>query len=117
MHGYAEDTVQVFHEVEGCGIRPDCIAFISLLYACSHAGLIEQGCSYFSRMKDVYDIEPRIEHYSCMVDLYGRAGYLQKAYDFVCQMPISPNAIIWQTLLGACCLLLAACCLLHSWEC
>ncbi|XWS60548.1 hypothetical protein CRYUN_Cryun07bG0045300 [Craigia yunnanensis] len=102
MHGYAEEAIQIFHEMEGCGIRPDWITFISLLYACSHAGLIEQGCSHFSMMKDVYDIEPTIEHYGCMVDLYGRAGYLQKAYDFVCQMPISPNAIIWRTLLGAC---------------
>ncbi|KAG8496716.1 hypothetical protein CXB51_007906 [Gossypium anomalum] len=102
MHGYAEEAIRVFHEMEGCGIRPDWITFVSLLYACSHAGLIEQGCNYFSRMKDVYDIEPMVEHYGCMVDLYGRAGYLQKAYDFVCQMPITPNAIIWRTLLGAC---------------
>ncbi|KAB2037960.1 hypothetical protein ES319_D03G111900v1 [Gossypium barbadense] len=102
MHGYAEEAIRVFHEMEGCGIRPDWITFVSLLYACSHAGLIEQGCNYFSRMKDVYDIDPTVEHYGCMVDLYGRAGYLQKAYDFVCQMPITPNAIIWRTLLGAC---------------
>ncbi|XVF50133.1 hypothetical protein PTKIN_Ptkin04bG0070900 [Pterospermum kingtungense] len=102
MHGYAEEAIQVFHEMEGSGIRPDWITFVSLLYACSHAGLIEQGCNYFSRMKYVYDIEPEIEHYGCMVDLYGRAGYVQKAYDFVCQMPISPNVIIWRTLLGAC---------------
>ncbi|KAK6249967.1 hypothetical protein SCA6_003972 [Theobroma cacao] len=102
MHGYAEEAIQVFHEMEGSGIRPDWITFITILYACSHAGLIEQGCSYFSEMKNVYDIEPKIEHYGCMVDLYGRAGYVQKAYDFVCQMPVSPNAIIWRTLLGAC---------------
>ncbi|KAK8690850.1 hypothetical protein V6N13_074376 [Hibiscus sabdariffa] len=102
MHGHAEEAILVFHEMEGCGIKPDQITFVSLLYACSHAGLIEQGSRLFSRMKDVYDIEPTFEHYGCMVDLYGRAGYLQKAYDFLCQMPISPNAIIWRTVLGAC---------------
>ncbi|CAN0901667.1 Pentatricopeptide repeat-containing protein At1g74630 [Linum grandiflorum] len=37
-----------------------------------------------------------------MVDLYSRAGQLEKAYQFACQMPIPPNAIIWRTLLGAC---------------
>ncbi|CAI0401642.1 unnamed protein product [Linum tenue] len=37
-----------------------------------------------------------------MVDLYGRAGQLRKAYEFACQMPIPANAIIWRTLLGAC---------------
>ncbi|XWS37358.1 hypothetical protein CRYUN_Cryun19dG0036100 [Craigia yunnanensis] len=69
MHGYAEDAVQGFHEMERCGIRPDWITSLLLLHACSHAGLIEQGCSYFYRMKDVYDIEPTIKRYGCMVDL------------------------------------------------
>ena len=53
-------------------------------------------------MTNIYDIEPTIEHYGCMVDLYGRAGQLHKAYDFVVQMPVPPNAVIWRTLLGAC---------------
>ncbi|KAJ7956393.1 Pentatricopeptide repeat [Quillaja saponaria] len=102
MHGHGDEAVQLFHEMEESGIRPDGITFISLLYACSHAGLIEQGCAYFHKMKNSYSVEPAMEHYGCMVDLYGRAGRLQKAYEFVCQMPISPNAIIWRTLLGAC---------------
>ncbi|KAM1682015.1 hypothetical protein ACFX2K_039481 [Malus domestica] len=84
------------------GIKPDGITFISVLYACSHAGLVDEGCEYFSKMRDLYGIEPAIEHYGCIVDLYGRAGKLQKAYDFVSELPISPNAVIWRTLLGAC---------------
>ncbi|XP_044486213.1 pentatricopeptide repeat-containing protein At1g74630-like [Mangifera indica] len=102
MHGHGEEAIQLFHEMEESGVRPDGITFISILYACSHAGLIEQGSRYFSLMKDVYCLEPTIEHYGCMVDLYGRAGKLEKAYEFACQMPISPNTIIWRTLLGAC---------------
>ncbi|GFY84736.1 tetratricopeptide repeat (TPR)-like superfamily protein [Actinidia rufa] len=80
MQGYGEEAIQLFHEMENCGVRPDGITFISILYACSHAGLIEEGCGYFNKMM----------------------GNLQKAYEFVTQMPISPNAIIWRTLLGAC---------------
>ncbi|CAK9138092.1 unnamed protein product [Ilex paraguariensis] len=102
MQGYGEEAITLFHEMEGSGIRPDGITLISILYACSHAGLIEQGCEYFSMMIIRYGIEPAIEHYGCMVDLYGRAGQLQKAYDFVIQMPIPPNAILWRTVLGAC---------------
>ncbi|PSS33534.1 Pentatricopeptide repeat-containing protein [Actinidia chinensis var. chinensis] len=102
MQGYGEEAIQLFHEMENCGVRPDGITFISILYACSHAGLIEEGCGYFNKMREMYGIEPAIEHYGCMVDLYGRSGQLQKAYEFVTQMPISPNAIIWRTLLGAC---------------
>lgn len=102
MHGHGEEAIQVFHDMEASGIKPDGITFISILYACSHAGLIEEGCEYFSLMIDIYGIKPEIEHYGCMVDLYGRSGKLQKAYDFVCQMPILPTPIIWRTLLGAC---------------
>ncbi|KAL4398666.1 hypothetical protein AHAS_Ahas01G0314700 [Arachis hypogaea] len=102
MQGHGEEAIRLFREMEDSGVRPDGITFISLLYACSHSGLVDQGCAYFSKMKNMYGIVPAVEHYGCMVDLYGRAAQLQKAYEFVCQMPISPNAIIWRTLLGAC---------------
>ncbi|KAK3229624.1 hypothetical protein Dsin_001505 [Dipteronia sinensis] len=102
MHGHGEEAILLLHEMEESGIKPDRITFVPVLYACSHAGLIEQGHECFSKMKNVYNIEPSIEHYGCMVDLYGRAGDLRKAYEFICQMPVPPNDIIWRTLLGAC---------------
>ncbi|KAL6997576.1 Pentatricopeptide repeat-containing protein [Sarracenia purpurea var. burkii] len=102
MQGYGEEAIQLFHELEKSGVRPDGVTFISILYACSHAGLIKEGCKYFSKMREMYGIEPATEHYGCMVDLYGRVGQLQKAYEFVIQMSISLNAIIWRTLLSAC---------------
>lgn len=102
MQGYGEEALKVFQQMEESGIKPDGITFISVLYACSHAGLIDLGNRYFSMMKNHYGIEPTFEHYGCMVDLYGRAGNLQRAYNFITQMPIKPNAVIWRTLLGAC---------------
>ncbi|KAL6580122.1 Pentatricopeptide repeat-containing protein [Orobanche minor] len=102
MQGYGEEALSVFNEMETDGIIPDGISFIAILYACTHAGLVEQGHHVFDKMAKVYGIKPEIEHYGCMVDLYGRAGQLLKAYDFITQMPIPPNAIIWRTLLGAC---------------
>ncbi|XP_052173040.1 pentatricopeptide repeat-containing protein At1g74630 [Diospyros lotus] len=102
MQGYGKEAIQLFDEMERSGIRPDGITFILLLYACSHAGLTEEGCRYFFKMKEIYGIEPAIEHYGCLVDLYGRAGQLQDACEFITKMPVSPNAIIWRTLLGAC---------------
>ncbi|XP_068642737.1 pentatricopeptide repeat-containing protein At1g74630-like [Aristolochia californica] len=102
MRGHAEEVLELFSDMEKYGIRPDGITFVSLLYACSHAGLIDQGCSYFHKMKEIYEIKPSIEHYGCMVDLYGRAGLLNQALEFITGMPIEPNEIIWRTLLGAC---------------
>ncbi|CAI9297725.1 unnamed protein product [Lactuca saligna] len=73
-----------------------------VLYACSHCGLVDEGFNYFKRMKEEYKIEPRIEHHGCMVDLLGRSGHVQQAYDYIINMPLQPNAVIWRTLLGAC---------------
>lgn len=102
MHGFGEEAIRLFHEMEACGTKPDGITFISILYACSHAGFVQEGHRLFHVMKDAYGIHPSIEHYGCMVDLYGRAGLLDKAYELVSGMPIKPSAIIWRTLLGAC---------------
>ena len=102
MYGHGEEAIRLFNEMTESGVTPDKISFVSLLYACSHAGLIREGEDYFSKMKRVYNIEPEIEHYGCMVDLYGRSGKLQKAYSFICQMPVPPTAVVWRTLLGAC---------------
>ncbi|KAG6527195.1 pentatricopeptide repeat-containing protein At1g74630-like [Zingiber officinale] len=102
MQGLGNEAIELFKQMEGHGTKPDGVTFISLLYACSHSGMVEQGYHFFSRMSEVYGIKHSIEHYGCMVDLYGRAGLLDKAYDFIMQMPHEPNAIIWRTLLGAC---------------
>lgn len=102
MQGCGDEALRLFYQMEKSGIRPDGIILTSILYACSHAGLVEKGCEIFSKMREEYGIRPEMEHYGCMVDLYGRAGQLQKAYEFIVQMPIAPNAIVWRTLLGAC---------------
>ncbi|PKA45694.1 Pentatricopeptide repeat-containing protein [Apostasia shenzhenica] len=102
MQGRGEESLVFFNEMVESGIRPDWISLVAVLYACSHSGLVQQGCELFQRMENDYGVQPSVEHYGCVVDLYGRAGLLEKAYDFVTQMPMKPNAIIWRTLLGAC---------------
>ncbi|KAL1531742.1 Pentatricopeptide repeat-containing protein [Salvia divinorum] len=102
MQGHGEEALALFLEMEGSGVELDGTAFVALLYACAHAGLVEEGSEMFDKMSKLYRLNPEIEHYGCMVDLYSRAGQLTRAYDFVTQMPIPPNDIIWRTLLGAC---------------
>ncbi|KAK8943833.1 Pentatricopeptide repeat-containing protein [Platanthera guangdongensis] len=70
--------------------------------ALSHGGLVDEGRLLFHAMSHVYSIEPRIEHYGIMVDILGRFGWIHEAFDFVREMPIQPNAIIWRTLLASC---------------
>ncbi|KAL4200643.1 hypothetical protein AMTRI_Chr02g254640 [Amborella trichopoda] len=101
-HGLAIEALALFRGLERERVRPSEITFVGVLYACSHAGLVDQGFKYFKSMRDNYAIEPKIEHYGCMVDLLGRAGLVREAHEFMREMPIEPNAVIWRTLLGAC---------------
>ncbi|KAM5552763.1 hypothetical protein ABKV19_025131 [Rosa sericea] len=84
------------------GVKPDEVVFVAVLTACSHVGLLEQGRNIFTSMQSVHGISPHIVHYSCMVDLLGRAGGLEEAVDLVKSMPMEPNDVIWGTLLAAC---------------
>lgn len=102
FHGHSEDAIRIFKEMRRMKIKPNDISFVGVLVACSHAGRVQEGREYFNLMKNQYNIEPNIRHYGCMVDLLGRAGLLNEAFEFVDKMEIGPNAIIWRTLLGSC---------------
>ncbi|KAG6576861.1 Pentatricopeptide repeat-containing protein, partial [Cucurbita argyrosperma subsp. sororia] len=102
LHGYGLKAVELFREMQTEGVKPDHITFVSLLSACSHSGLVDEGQWCFQLMGELYGIRPSLKHYGCMVDLFGRAGHLEKAYDFVKTMPIQPDASVWGALLGAC---------------
>ncbi|GAB2275514.1 hypothetical protein Dimus_010271 [Dionaea muscipula] len=102
MHGRGVEAISLFEEMKQVGVTPDHVAFIGLLTACSHAGLVEEGQRYFNSMAKRYGVVPLIEHYGCMVDLLCRAGLVKEAVDFVEKMPIEANPIIWRTLISAC---------------
>eukprot|EP01018_Ginkgo_biloba_P022755 Gb_12759 [translate_table: standard] len=102
MHGHGEKALELFIQMQQVGLRPDYITFIGILSACSHAGLVDKGWQYFDSMTRDYQITPGVEHYACMVDLLGRSGHLDEAWDFISKMPLEPNATVWGTLLAAC---------------
>ncbi|KAF7130217.1 hypothetical protein RHSIM_Rhsim10G0105500 [Rhododendron simsii] len=102
MHGFSKDSFRLFATMRRRGVYPTDITFIGLLTACVHSGLVTEGRSYFCLMKDEYQIEPKIEHYGCMVNLLGSAGHLDEAYELIKSMKIDPDPVLWGTLLGAC---------------
>lgn len=102
IHGFGEKALKMFHAMKSANVRPNSVTFTSVLCACSHSGLVKEGCQYFNSMSLEYGITPQIEHYGCMVDLFCRAGLVLRAHKFIQEMPIKPNAVLWRTLLGAC---------------
>ncbi|KAL6844673.1 hypothetical protein ACP4OV_025332 [Aristida adscensionis] len=100
--GCSEKVLELFTRMESTGLVPNRITFNSVLNACSHGGLVEEGIGYFERMFKVYGIEPDIAHYGCMVDLFCRAGMFEKAEEMIQKMPMEPDAAVWKAILGAC---------------
>ncbi|URE16655.1 PPR repeat [Musa troglodytarum] len=101
MHGRGVEVLELFNRMK-CLMKPDHITFVSVLSACSHAGLIDEGWQCFNSMTTEFGIVAHSEHYACMVDLLGRAGQLEKAREFIEKMPIKPDCSVWGSLLGAC---------------
>jgi pentatricopeptide repeat protein len=102
MHGQPTEALIHFEEMCNEGVAMDRVAFIALLSACSHGGLVYEGLLYFESMGSVYGISATVEHCACMVDLLGRAGRLQEAEDFINTMSCEPNGSMWMALLAAC---------------
>lgn len=101
-HGYGKEALEHFLQMRQEGLKPNDIIFVSLLSACSHSGLLDEGQFFFASMTNDYGISPMLEHYNCMIDLLGRAGRLDEAEDMIHEMPCKPDAQVWTTLLGAC---------------
>ncbi|KAM7270066.1 hypothetical protein ACFE04_029280 [Oxalis oulophora] len=100
QHGHGKGAVELFEKMRRVGVAPNHISYLSVLTACSRAGLLDEGLYYFDLMK--CKVEPKISHYVTMVDLFGRAGLLDRAERFIKEMPIKPTAAVWGALLGAC---------------
>ncbi|KAL0329921.1 UNVERIFIED_CONTAM: Pentatricopeptide repeat-containing protein [Sesamum radiatum] len=101
-HGRGEEALNVFEQMLGEGFKPDDVVYVGVLSACSHAGLVEKGMRCFDRMRFEHGIEPTIQHYGCMVDLMGRAGMINEAFELIKSMPMAPNDVIWRSLLSSC---------------
>ncbi|KAL6200745.1 hypothetical protein ACLB2K_030526 [Fragaria x ananassa] len=101
-HGRGNDSILLFNHMEQAGLVPDSMAFSAILSACSHLGLLSEGRQFFNQMVRTYNIEPTMEHYGCLVDLLGRAGLVEEAYEIIKNMLMEPNSVILRSFLGAC---------------
>ncbi|KAK6247782.1 hypothetical protein QUC31_019347 [Theobroma cacao] len=102
LHGNAHDALSYFSEMIDVGLRPDEVTFLGVLSACCHGGLVEEGRKLFSQMTSKFGLSPQLKHYSCMVDLLGRAGLLVEAEELINGMEIEPDAVVWGALFFAC---------------
>ncbi|XVF11437.1 hypothetical protein REPUB_Repub08aG0027400 [Reevesia pubescens] len=101
MHGYGNEALNMFSLMCESEFKPDDVTFVGVLSACSHVGFLNLGHQILRQMKSKYGVVPTIEHYTCVVDMLGRAGQLEEAYQLALTSPKS-NAVVWRALLAAC---------------
>ncbi|CAI9274875.1 unnamed protein product [Lactuca saligna] len=103
MNGYGKKAMEIFHLMKLHGPPPNSITFIAVLSACAHGGLVSEGQLAYTSMIQDYKLVPKMEHHVSMVDMLGRAGLLNKAYQHIQDMNhVKPGAAIWTAMLGAC---------------
>ncbi|KAK7295044.1 hypothetical protein RJT34_17947 [Clitoria ternatea] len=101
VNGFANSALYFFSRMLREGVRPSHGAFVGILLACAHAGLVNKGLEYFESMERVYGLKPEMKHYGCIVDLLSHSGNLQRAYEFIKEMPVAPDVVVWRILLCA----------------
>ncbi|XP_072959112.1 putative pentatricopeptide repeat-containing protein At3g25970 [Typha angustifolia] len=97
QHGFAKRATEAFHELLNIkDMQPNHITFLAVLSACNRGGMVEKGYEYFKAIE-----KPTINHYACLIDMFGRAGRFKEAIDLVERMPFDANEYIWTSLLAA----------------
>ncbi|XP_021298324.1 pentatricopeptide repeat-containing protein At3g14730 [Herrania umbratica] len=102
MHGYGSEALDIFSLMCKSDFKPDDVTFVGVLSACSHGGFVSLGRQILGQMKSRYGVVPTIEHYTCVVDMLGRAGQLEEAYQLALTSPTEANAVVWRAVLAAC---------------
>ncbi|KAL6526376.1 hypothetical protein OROMI_030016 [Orobanche minor] len=102
MHGHGKAALSLFNQMVQSGVEPNEVTFTSVLHTCGHAGLVDDGLNLFNFMQKNYQENLRMHHYTCIVDLLGRANRLEEAYQVLNSMPFEASHAVWGALLGAC---------------
>ncbi|CAA0812815.1 Pentatricopeptide repeat-containing protein -mitochondrial [Striga hermonthica] len=103
QHGCGYEAISIFEEMRKTGFDPNDVTYVGLLNACSHAGLVQEGLNYFNALLEDGSVRVRDDHYTCVVDLYGRAGRLKEAYDLITGLScLKDLAYAWGALLLGC---------------
>ncbi|KAM7259118.1 hypothetical protein ACFE04_014859 [Oxalis oulophora] len=101
-NGHPVEALDLFRNMQSSHVEPNYVTFLGALSACGHAGLVNEGRGIFESMERDYSMKPRMEHYACMVDMLGRVGRLNEAWDFIMKMDEKPSSDVWAALVSCC---------------
>jgi len=97
-----KEALELFVMMEAEGVKPDHVTLKGILLACVEEGLVEFGTECFKSLSSKYHVLPRLEHYSCMIELYSRHGSMHELDNFMRTMNIEPTLPMLESVLDAC---------------
>ncbi|XP_060184951.1 pentatricopeptide repeat-containing protein At4g13650-like [Lycium barbarum] len=100
--GMGSECLGMFEEMIQKGVKPDEVTFLCILLGCNHSGLVEEGKKIFESMRTLHEVYPDRRHYSCMVDLLGRAGLVNEAEELLNHASSTGDSVMWSSLLRSC---------------
>lgn len=100
-NGEGKKAIQLLDEMVRLGFKPDWVTFLSVISACSHSGLVDEGLQCFESMEKLYMVQPKRVHYSCVIDLLGRVGRFDEVEKLISRMPVEPDQMIWSSILNS----------------
>lgn len=84
-------------------LKPDGITFLNVLSACWHnKSQLQVSTRYFESMIHDYQVEPAVEHCSCMIRLMGHEGEVWRAEEMIKRLGFESCGGVWRALLAAC---------------
>ncbi|CAN1159869.1 Pentatricopeptide repeat-containing protein At2g15690, mitochondrial [Linum perenne] len=95
-NGQGRDGLLLVEEMKAFGLKLNEDSFSAVFSVCASALDVEQGLLQLESMRKEYDIVPGIRQYVEVIDIFGSAGYLDEAVEFVERMPIEPTVEIWE---------------------
>ncbi|XWS31854.1 hypothetical protein CRYUN_Cryun23aG0111700 [Craigia yunnanensis] len=93
--GLGRRALEEFDRMINGGVRPNQVTIFNVLLACRNNGLVEEGERHFNSMDQKYGIQTELEHYACMVEIYGKAGQLDKAEELIKGMLSKLDVVVW----------------------
>ncbi|KAF2569829.1 hypothetical protein F2Q68_00024454 [Brassica cretica] len=101
-HGSGKEAIEMYDQMRKHGFKPSEVTYLNLLSACSHAGLVNKGMEFFEDLVRDKSLSVREDHYTCLVDLFGRSGRLKDVFKFINSVDAKPSGSVYGALLSAC---------------
>ncbi|XP_015698464.2 pentatricopeptide repeat-containing protein At4g15720-like [Oryza brachyantha] len=103
-YGLGRCALALFSDMVDRGVQPNSVTLLGVLHACSHSGLVDIGLHLLHSMRSKYGIDPCASHYTCAVDMLGRAGQLEEAFELANEARLDGNddLLLWSSLLSSC---------------